>query len=174
MGTPKALLPYDGVPFVQRLARLFERHCAPVVVVVHAGLLPAVQALGVAAVVNPDPDRGQLSSLQTGLAALPPGCSVLFTPVDCPAIEDDTISVLLQAAGAPIVRPRYQDRRGHPVLASPAVVAELLALPAGATAREVVHRHAASTVYVDVPDPGITHDIDHPEDYHRLTGGKVA
>jgi CTP:molybdopterin cytidylyltransferase MocA len=49
-------------------------------------------------------------------------------------------------------------------------VPEFLALPADASAREVVHRYTASTRYVDVNDPGILRDIDEPADYEALVG----
>ena len=47
-------------------------------------------------VVNPDPERGMLSSLQCGLAALPPEAeAVMFMPVDQPDLERSTLEKLI-------------------------------------------------------------------------------
>jgi molybdenum cofactor cytidylyltransferase len=66
------------------------------------------------------------------------------------------------------VIPRCGGRRGHPVFAARPIASELLALPAEAQAREVVHRHVSQTLYVDVDDPGILADIDDPSAYREL------
>ena len=66
------------------------------------------------------------------------------------------------------VIPRQNGKRGHPVFATRAIAAELLALPATAEARDVVHAHVGRTQYVDVEDAGIFTDVDDPEAYRRL------
>ena len=73
MGTPKALLPLGGETFLDRLIRLFAAgRIAPIVVLGHhaaqiqSGIQRGAQATFV---VNPDPERGMLSSLQCGLQA---------------------------------------------------------------------------------------------------------
>jgi CTP:molybdopterin cytidylyltransferase MocA len=114
-----------------------------------------------------------LSSLQCGVSGLPEDCpGVLFTPVDYPSVLAATIESLVVAFGrasAPVVVPQYGGRRGHPVVISRGVVSEILALPVSGQAREVIRRHRAGTVFVDVDDPGILADVDRPEDYRRLT-----
>ena len=66
------------------------------------------------------------------------------------------------------VIPRLNGKRGHPVFATRAIAAELLALPPTAEARDVVHAHVDRTRYVDVEDTGIFADVDDPEAYRRL------
>src|SRR3954447_9677897 len=94
MGTPKALLDYRGETFLGRLERIIGNHCSPLIVVVgHERGLPVARGQ---VVVNPAPERGMLSSLQCGLAALAPSPEgVLFLPVDFPAIEEDTVAQLV-------------------------------------------------------------------------------
>ena len=58
--------------------------------------------------------------------------------------------------------PRFDGRRGHPIWISKPLVPEFLALPAGASAREVITRHADEIAYIDVDDPGILADMDDP------------
>ena len=176
MGSPKALLDYRGETFIQRLVRVLSAVCDPVIVVLgyHADALrPAVPDATI--VVNPAPERGQLSSLQTGLAALPPAAEgFLFTPVDSPAAEIATVEHLAAGFGrrdpaTQLVIPRYEGKRGHPVFGSRAIANELAALPLTAQARDVIHSHVAETLYVDVNDPRILADIDDQEAYRRLS-----
>jgi CTP:molybdopterin cytidylyltransferase MocA len=178
MGTPKALLNYKGETFVGRLIRVLGAVCDPVIVVLgyHAREIGARLPEGAQFVVNPDPDRGQLSSLQTALGALPADATgFAFVPVDSPAAQEATVAALARAfesreASTRFVIPRNGGRRGHPVFATREIAAELLALPPTAQASEVVHRFVDRTQYVDVDDAGIFTDIDDPAAYRKLTG----
>jgi molybdenum cofactor cytidylyltransferase len=178
MGSPKALLNYRGETFIDRLVRVISAACDPVIVVLgyHADAIRAQVRGQVRFVVNPDPERGQLSSLQSGLMVVPPESDgVLFTPVDSPAVEPKTVSRLAEAfarrdPATLLVIPRFNSKRGHPVCVSRSVIAELLALPPAGQAREVIRRHADRTQYVDVEDAGVLADIDDPEAYRRLAG----
>ena len=176
MGTVKALLELEGRTFLDRLIDALAGTCSPVIVVLghHGGLIRErlrnpKRALFVE---NPDPDRGQLSSLQCGLASLPAETdAVLFTPVDLPALEPGTVACVareFELSGRPLAIPRYQGRRGHPVCLSRALIDELLSLPAGARAKDVIHRHIDEAAFVDVDDPAVIDDIDEPEAYRRL------
>ena len=176
MGSPKALLDFHGETFVERLIRILARVCDPVIVATgyHADAIRARVNAGVVWAVNPDPDRGQLSSLQTALAAVPAAASgFMFIPVDCPAVKLSTVERVAREfverdPAMTLVIPRCGDRRGHPVCAALALLDEFLALAPTGQAREVVHRHIANTKYIDVDDAGILSDIDDPETYRRL------
>jgi molybdenum cofactor cytidylyltransferase len=172
MGTPKALLDYRGETFLNRLIRVLGAVCDPVIVVLgyHAEEIRARARGRAQFVVNPDPSRGQLSSLQTGLAAVPDDAEgFLFVPVDCPAAEPETVRRIVETLLSNdelLVIPRYDGHNGHPVCARGELIAELLALPAGGQAKEVVRRHAAR--YLDTLDAGVLSDIDDPEAYRML------
>jgi molybdenum cofactor cytidylyltransferase len=180
MGTPKALLDYRGETFLDRLIRVLGAVTDPAIVVlghhvtqIRAGVRSAAQS-NVQFVINPEPERGQLSSLQTGLAALPPDAEgVAFIPMDCPAVREETVARLADAflARDPetlLVIPRRGDQRGHPVFAARAIAEEILGLPSAAKASDVIHRHIPRTQYVDVDDPGILTDVDDPAAYRSL------
>lgn len=176
MGRPKALLEYRGETFLDRIVRLLGAECAPVIAVLgdHS---QAVRAGAVSRnlefVINPDPGRGQLSSLQCGVERARNASGVLFTPVDLPAIDGATVAGLAGAlrAGALLAIPRYQGRHGHPAGISRALFEELLALPSTGSAKELIKRYASQIVYVDVDNPGVVHDIDTPEEYRNLPEG---
>jgi molybdenum cofactor cytidylyltransferase len=178
MGTPKALLPLDGETFLDRLIRLFsEVAIKPIVVLGHqaaqiqSGIQRGAEAVFV---INPDPERGMLSSLQCGLRAVPPEAeAVMFTPVDHPHLERSTLEKLIghfTTARPSAVVPTFQGERGHPVLIARPLIAELLALPATAQAADVIHRYRSETTYIHVDDPAVTTDIDNPSAYAELLG----
>jgi molybdenum cofactor cytidylyltransferase len=174
MGSPKALLRWQGETFVDRLVSVLSTSCSPVIVVAgehfEAIRSGAARPSDFQLVRNPDPDRGMLSSLQCGLAVLPGDLDAfLFTPVDMPRIEPETISALLTALeSAPVAVPRYNGRRGHPVAARAALIADFLALDPTASPRDVLRRFDSQTAFRDVQGDGVLTDIDTPADYESL------
>jgi CTP:molybdopterin cytidylyltransferase MocA len=176
MGRAKAFLPVPGGgTFLERLVRTFELAGASPVVVVRPPQWadgPAPGSGNVEFAINPEPGRGQLSSLQCGLAAVPPDIpAVLFTPVDVPLVTVETVSALMdrrRSTRAAVVRPARAGRHGHPVLVSRAVADALLCADPSESARNVLQRFSAATVDVLVEDEGAFLDIDTPDDYDRL------
>jgi len=174
MGFPKALLTYRGQTFLDTLAGLLGARCSPVIVVLGAAAdqVRARAACAATFVVNPDFSRGQTSSMQCGLRAVPADAEgVLFTLVDHPAVAPATIDALLAGPPSLLRVPRYRGRRGHPVWFSRTLIPEFLALADTGAARDVVRAHACKTRFLDLDDPGIVADIDTPDAYRGLTGG---
>jgi len=176
MGTPKALLRFQNETFLDRLIRVFSAVCHPIIVVVgqHADPIRSGIERGREALfaVNPDPERGMLSSLQCGLALVPPAAAAaMFLPVDHPHIEISTIETLagrFRADRAPVIVPTYAGEHGHPVCIARQLIAELLALPPEAKASDVIHRHVSKTLYMEVADPAVVTDVDDPVAYADL------
>lgn len=180
MGRPKALLEFQGETFLDRVIGALRAGCDEVVVVlghqadaIRKGVRRGAEARFV---INPRYEEGQLSSLQRGLQEAGGASAVMFTPVDYPAVAPETVAALSRAVRESlreflIFAPRCDGRSGHPVAFVARLAAEFLALPAGATARDVIHRYKAQTFYLDVKDRGVLHDVDNPEDYVRLVEG---
>ena len=177
MGRPKAFLPYRGSTFLSQIATLLGRHCSPVVAVFGfdaVNLIPSAEAAGVLAIENPRYPEGMLTSLQAGLRSLPDAIdTALFTLVDHPSVEPETIDILLRSS-APIAIPRCHGKRGHPVLIRRSIIQEFLAEPATSKVRDVIDRHAAEIAYIEVNDPGISADIDDPVLYQQLLDREAA
>ena len=187
MGRPKALLPTatPGETFLSRLVgALAGGGLDDVVIVVgrlpdpdEADLARALDELPpfVRPVQNPDPARGQLSSLQTALAVIDhPGVTgMLVTLIDLPLVTAATVKALVEAhraTAAPIVRPVRQGRHGHPVIFDRALFDALRLADPAAGARALVRAHASRAVEVPVEDEGAFVDVDTPEDYARVFG----
>jgi molybdenum cofactor cytidylyltransferase len=184
MGRPKALLPDpEGRPFVARLVRTFVAAGLEEIVIVTGALHSTIaEAMRVDApprlpvcVRNPDPSRGQLSSLWVGMDAVvrPAVEGILVTPVDIPMIRERTIRQVVEtwaAARPPIVRPAVGERHGHPVLFDRALFEGLRHAPLAEGARAVLRAHADRLVNVAVDDEGCLADVDTPADYEALIG----
>lgn len=176
MGSPKALLRFQDETFLDRLIRTFSEATNPVIVVLgHTAqqIRSGIERPGRAVfVVNPNPERGMLTSLQCGLEAVPTTAeAVMFAPVDHPHLKDWTLQALasrFHLEHAPVTVPTYAGEHGHPVCISRALVAELLALPETAMASDVIHRYVPQTVYFEVDDPAIVADIDDRAAYTDL------
>jgi molybdenum cofactor cytidylyltransferase len=176
MGTPKALLQFQGETFLDRLIRVFSPVCHPIIVVVgqHADQIQSGIGRGgeVLFAVNPDPERGMLSSLQCGLALVPAGAeAAMFLPVDHPHIELATVQTLarrFREDRAPVTVPTYAGEHGHPVCIARQLITELLALEPSAKASDVIHSHVPNTLYIQVDDPAVVTDVDDPTAYAEL------
>ena len=173
MGRDKALLPYRDSTFLASLVEVFRSRLDPVVVVLgHNAEQIRPAAAGAAVVINEGYDRGMLSSLQTGLRALPwDADGAVFTLVDHPGLKSATLDRLIETfehSRASLVLPLYRGERGHPAVIGRALIGQLLTLPAGASPKPVLRGHYGGAVFVEVDDPAVVADIDSPGDLARL------
>jgi len=192
MGCDKALLSWPpsgagsapGETFLSAAIRLFAPYVDVVLVVAgknEQNLAPIVYANGASLVVNPDPDRGQFSSLKAGLQeVLKRGRDAsMITLVDRPPVRPETIQTLEAAFEQALhhrkwaVVPEYQGKHGHPVLAGREMIEAFLRAPDSSNAREVEHTHQAAIEYVAVADPLVAVNVDTPEQYAALLAGAL-
>lgn len=187
MGTDKALLPWPPPApgnspsrdtFLSAAIRSFMLSTDFVVVVGgrnEAALGPVVYANGASLIVNPDPDRGQFSSLQVGLhEVLNRGRdAAMITLVDRPPVGRATIQMLrdtfeASAENVWAVVPEFSGKHGHPYLVGRELIEAFLQAPATASARDIEHQHQDRIRYVAVDDPFVAANINTPEDYAAL------
>jgi CTP:molybdopterin cytidylyltransferase MocA len=180
LGEHKPLARIGGQSLLERAARLFAAAGAADILAV-AGCRAAetrAEAARLAAsdlvlrcVDNPRHAEGMFTSVQAGLAALPPDVEAFFVlPVDIPLVRPHTLRLLLDrfasGEGAPaVLHPIFLGRRGHPPLIAARWAADLAAHSgadglSGALAALEVRRGAAD---VFVADAGIHCDADTPE-----------
>ena len=157
--------------------------CELVIVVVGANsetLAPLVYSSGAdALVVNPDPQRGQFSSLRIGLQeVLNRGRDAAFVaPVDRPPASESTYESLRRefletSNDCFAVVPEYSGKHGHPIVIGREMMEAMLRAPSGSNAREVMYAHQERITYVTVNDPFVTMNINTAEDYNRLVKNK--
>ena len=190
MGRPKPLLPVDQHDtFLTRLVRtLFSAGVDEVFVVLSVdGPLGAIKSVlrelpySIRIVENPDPQNGQLSSLQCGLNVIDrPGVdAILMTLVDVPLVSPKTVRSLLDTykqTRSPIVRPSRPDdtAHGHPVIFDRSLFNELRLAPLETGAKPIVRAYESEIVNVLVQDEGAFTDIDTPADYERIFGRSLS
>jgi CTP:molybdopterin cytidylyltransferase MocA len=176
LGGPKALALLDGRTFLERvLAACRAAALREALVVVGAeservlGAIPPV--FPVRYVLNPDWPKGQTSSIQRGLEALPEDAEgFLLWPVDVPVVPASAVDAGLKAfepGRSAIVALSDGRRRGHPVLFDASYREAFLALRPEDPAHRVIRGHEAAVRYVLVDHPGPFLDIDRPEDLER-------
>ncbi|MBE7492497.1 MAG: nucleotidyltransferase family protein [Planctomycetes bacterium] len=176
MGRPKALLDWRGKPLIEHvLATARQGGCAGSLVVLgrDAEAIMAGADLGDATVlVNPDPARGQISSIRLGMENLDfsTDCCLVW-PVDCPLVRPGDVRALIDAyarwrgALMRIFMPVYQGRRGHPMLVDIGFRQPFMELPPDATARKVLDDNPTQVKEVPTDNPGVLVDMDTPEEY---------
>ncbi len=180
MGRDKALLPWPADSKSSTLLSAAIAALKPFTEAVfvvagnnEAALEPVAAARGAMLVRNPAPERGQFSSMQTGLqAALGHGFeNAMIAPVDCPPLSKPSLERLrnafeqARARGAWAVAPENNGRHGHPLLAGRELIEAFLNAPATSNARAVKHAHASRLEYVSVPDPLLAADLNTPDEY---------
>lgn len=187
MGRDKALLPWPPtsdlqVPssesFLSAAIRSLALSTDFVIVVAgqnEAALTPITYATGASIVVNPDPSRGQFSSLQVGLReVLNRGRDAAFiTLVDRPPADAATVQTLRESfEAAPqstwALVPEFSGKHGHPFVIGREMIERFLREAVTGTAREVEHRHQEHIQYLTVNDANVTLNINTPQDYAAL------
>jgi len=187
MGRDKALLPWpppaagratSSDTFLSAAIRSLSLATEFVLVVVgknEPALAPIVYAHGASLVVNPDPNRGQFSSLQVGLhEVLNHGRdAAMVTLVDRPPVSTTTVQTLRDAfEGADpniwALVPEFSGKHGHPYLVGREMMEAFLRVPATSIARDIEHEHQQHIKYLNVDDPLVALNINTPEDYAGL------
>lgn len=190
MGRDKALLPWPketgrsgatarpGATVLSSAIQALSEFCDMVIVVAGKNeptLRSIVEGSGGILVKNAAPERGQFSSLQTGLReVLDRGRdAAMITLVDRPPPQQSTLNDLLTAFAARehgtwAVIPEYSGKHGHPILIGREMIEAFLKAPATANARDIEHANQTGIQYLAVNDPLITMNVDTPEEYKSL------
>jgi len=185
MGQPKLLLPVGGRPMVAGVVEALRGGGALEVVLVTSPGDEALQGWArearVTVAVNPDPERGMLSSIREGIAALggsaalaQAGEILLVSPADLPNLRAGTVAELLRRmteTGAPLAVPIFQGRQGHPLAIASALIPEIDTLDLDVGLRQLRDRHETELLEVEVADAGVVQDVDTLEDYERFRAG---
>ena len=179
MGGPNKLLAtVGGRPLVriEAEAALASRADSLTVVTGHdaAAIEAALAGLDVRFVHNPDFAEGLSTSLRTGLRSLPAAADgVMVLLADMPGIGPDVLNRLMAAfdpgAGAEIVVPTWQGRRGNPVLWAARFLPLLEAATGDAGGRHLIDANRESVAFV-AAGPAVTADVDTPEALAKAGG----
>ena len=171
MGQPKALLTYQGQTFIDSIIRKVKLAGIENIFVVTGRHGTQIRNKinnpdSWTYLNNPDPDRGQLSSIQIGLVHMPDDVmGMLLVLVDHPLVILSTYQAIISKANQypdSIIIPTFNGKNGHPVYFGRKYFPELLQAPLDKGARTVVHKYNEQIIKICVEDQGILHDIDLP------------
>jgi molybdenum cofactor cytidylyltransferase len=190
MGRDKALLPWpaDSISgtFLSGAIDVLAPTTEMVIVVAGANepsLRGVVYARAGYLVVNPEPERGQFSSLRVGLKAVldrgHDGAVVML--VDRPPVARATIeylqAVLAESSEEEVwaVVPTFGGKHGHPMVMGRDMIEAFLRAPAETTAKEIRAERQDRVRYIEVNDENVVRNVNTPEEYAQasqaLTGG---
>lgn len=178
MGSPKALLPYQGRPFLEHLLEITARpEIGARKVVLGADADSIAKAIPLKAheiVINPEWEKGQLSSIQAAVRKIPAGTDgMLLFLIDHPLISSALVGELIAQfykSKKPVVLPLYEGRRGHPVIFAASLYVELLRAPLETGARAVVWAHKDEVEEVRTNEEGCVLNLNDPETLNRAIG----
>jgi CTP:molybdopterin cytidylyltransferase MocA len=171
MGSPKALVPYQGRSFLEHLLHVTAQEeigVRRVVLGADASAITETVALRPdEIVVNEDWEQGQLSSIQAALRSLPVATDgMLLCLIDHPLVSRELVSDLIErfySSGKTIALPVYKGRRGHPVIFAATLYEELLAAPLETGARAVVWAHSDEVSEMDTIEEGCVLNLNDPD-----------
>lgn len=178
MGELKQLLPFRGKTLIeQSIDNLLASKVDQVLVVLGyqwEKISEKIQHLPVTTVVNEAYKQGMLSSIKCGLKALKePNQAFLIALGDQPHVPAPVINRLIeiyQYSTSGIIRPKYQGKRGHPILLDGKYRDEILKAdethPLGLN--QVIRSHLEDVLEVPVDFPAVIQDIDTREDYIKI------
>jgi molybdenum cofactor cytidylyltransferase len=176
MGSPKALLPFQGRPFLEHLLDITKHPkvgVRRVVLGAHAEHIAKEVALNPDEVVlNEQWEQGQLSSIRAAIKSLPAGTDgMILCLIDHPLISRILVDGLIDqfyATHAPVVLPVFEGRRGHPVIFSAVLYPELEKAPDQLGARSVVWAHEAEVSEHITMEEGCVVNLNDPAAFARI------
>ena len=181
MGYPKALLPFGDGTFLTHILGIIRKVglANPTIVLGNSARIiqPVLKDWPADVRINPDPGRGQLSSIQLGLSSLHPSSqAAMIWPVDQPGVSEDLVRRLAQIfvqSQSLIVLPKHGDRRGHPAIFHRALFPEFMETPLTDGPKNILLRHHENTAVLPTMEAAAVEDIDTPADYKSLTGRTI-
>jgi molybdenum cofactor cytidylyltransferase len=181
MGYPKALLPLGSDIFLTHILKIVGNVGLPRPVIILGKTASIVQSWisGWPAdiLINPDPDRGQLSSIQLALSFLRPEFEAgLIWPVDQPAVSEELVRRLAQlfvTSESKIAYPVCGSKHGHPAIFHRTLFREFMEAPLEEGPKQILLRHENATAILPTSEEASVLDVDTPADYLALTGERL-
>jgi CTP:molybdopterin cytidylyltransferase MocA len=177
MGAFKPLLPFGATTVIETcIANIRGGGVGSIVVVIGQGpraeaLRDCLQDTGVTLAVNPHPESEMAASIAYGVRALSATArAVIINPVDHAAVPAKVVGTLIDEwkKGAPLVKPTWKERGGHPALIDLAFRDELLNLDPEGGLKTFFDLHRDQVVRVAVDSNYIARDMDTWDDYRAL------
>jgi len=179
MGKFKPLLPLGEHTLIEQVIKNIRAASIQQILVVvgHQAetLIPVLERNQVSWVENPDYTPEMFLSVKVGIKRLQKSTPAFFLqPCDMPFVSPQTYGKLLSAFNPEhmdIIRPRYLNNNGHPVLISASKIPSMAMYSGDGGLRFLVRQQGWRIADLECNDPGITIDLNFPEDYEHASSG---
>jgi molybdenum cofactor cytidylyltransferase len=180
MGTSKALMIYNGLPFAVQILRKLFHVCKEVIVVVgHESekvegeilkYLTSNNTDKLKFIFNDNYKAGMFSSLQCGLKNISQGDWILYHFVDQPSLPFSFYKEFVERLSEVInwVQPSHKNRLGHPILFNKKVSAIILKQDKDSSLRKLSNNKRIKRKIWECKYAEILKDIDTMEEFNRL------
>jgi molybdenum cofactor cytidylyltransferase len=173
MGKQKLLLPFGRSTILeQSIDNLLSSNVDEIIIVVGGQaqeIMGRIANRPVKTVVNLDYRRGMSTSIIKGLSLVDEESQgIMLVLGDQPLIDNATINHLIEAFFSHnngITLPKYDGKRGHPVIFSLKYRSELSHLKGDIGGKQIIDEHPDDVLEVETNTPSINIDIDTPDDY---------
>jgi molybdenum cofactor cytidylyltransferase len=175
MGSPKMILPYEGMTIIEKvLENVLASDVEKVVTVLGSHkeeVLKVIEKYPVLHCYNSNFKNGMLSSVKCGFEFLPGDfrAAMVFLG-DQPMVEASVINKLIKAhneSGKGILVPVFENTRGHPLLVDKKYREEVINIDDPEGLKGLLRRHPDDLLEVDTENPSVLDDIDTREDYNN-------
>jgi molybdenum cofactor cytidylyltransferase len=178
MGYPKALLPFGNRLFLTHILGILRDSgmVRPRIILGRAvkQIEPCIKEWPVDIIVNKDPDRGQLSSIQLGMLDLAPEFdAVMIWPVDQPAVSCELVQRLARLfvdSEALMAFPQFGNKRGHPAIFHRKLFQEFMDAPLEEGPKAILLKYQNASAVLKTGEEASVCDIDTPAEYQTLMG----
>jgi len=175
MGTQKLLLPFGKSTVIAHIvSQLLESKVTKTYVVVgHKGdqIVEELTDKPVTVIHNTEYKTGMLSSVRAGIRDIPQEYgAILIALGDQPSITTKLINKMVQSFSATdkkIIVPKYNGKRGHPILLSTIFKNEILTNFDDIGLRGILRAHDSDVYEMTVTDQSVIADMDYPQDYQQ-------
>ncbi len=175
MGTQKLLLPFGETTVISHIVnQILKSKVTDTYVVLGHNPQKVTEELSgkpVTIIYNPEYQTGMLSSVRAGIREIQKKYdSILIALGDQPSITSNLIDKMVRhftETGKKIIVPKYNDKRGHPILLSTIFKNEILTNFDDIGLRGLLRTHDSDIYEMNVSDSSVVSDMDYPEDYQR-------
>jgi molybdenum cofactor cytidylyltransferase len=175
MGSPKMILPYEGMTIIEKvLENVLASNVEKVVTVLGSHweeIMKVIERFQVPHCYNSNFKDGMLSSVKCGFEFLPREfrAAMVFLG-DQPMVETSVINQMIngyEESGKGILVPVFQNKRGHPLMVDKKYRDEIINLDDPEGLKGLLLRHPVDLLEVNTENSSVLDDIDTREDYNN-------
>lgn len=171
-GANKLMHEINGMPMYLRTLENLRKagaeigNCKIIIVTQYEEIIARAKELGIEVRINPQPERGISSSMQTGLAAAVESDACLFCVADQPWLTSETIVKLVhkfQSEQKGMACTVHGEKTGNPCIFSQKYYQELMEITGDRGGKQIIKKYPEDVAYLFVGDARELQDVDVPD-----------